>query len=50
MISIHEYRPEGHKETLLALVQTHSRGKNTKQEQKPTAQHVDIVRGKGIRF
>lgn len=36
--------PEGHKETLLALVETHSKGKSG---QKVPERQIDLVRGKG---
>lgn len=39
--------PEGHKETLLALVQTHSKGKNLEVGFKAESRQMDLVRGKG---
>ena len=38
--------PEGHKDTLLALVQQ-SRGKNVAKKSRPERQHMDLIRGKG---
>lgn len=38
--------PEGHKDTLLALVQQ-SRGKNFAKESRVERQHMDLIRGKG---
>ena len=39
--------PDGHKETLLALVQTHSKGKERKIGLQPEGRQMDLVRGKG---
>ena len=38
--------PEGHKDTLLALVQQ-SRGKDVSKEPRGERQHMDLIRGKG---
>ena len=39
--------PEGHSETLLALVETHSRGTQAGAGQKVVDRQIDLVRGKG---
>lgn len=39
--------PDGHKETLLALVQTHSKGKKVEIGLKTENRQMDLVRGKG---
>lgn len=39
--------PEGHREILLALVQTRSRSEKTHKQQKKIDQQLDLVRGKG---
>lgn len=39
--------PDGHKETLLALVKTHSKGKNPDVGVKAESRQMDLVRGKG---
>jgi len=39
--------PPGHKSTLLALVETHSRGKRPNTGQKSVERQIDLVRGKG---
>lgn len=39
--------PDGHKETLLALVKTHSKGKNLDVGVKAESRQMDLVRGKG---
>lgn len=39
--------PDGHKETLLALVQTHSKGKKPETGLKAENRQMDLVRGKG---
>ena len=39
--------PKGHKETLLALVETHSRGGRVDTNQVPGKRQIDLVRGKG---
>ena len=39
--------PDGHKETLLALVKTHSRGKKSEIGLKAESRQMDLVRGKG---
>ena len=39
--------PRGHKETLLALVETHSKGSKLVSQQKSAERQIDLVRGKG---
>ena len=39
--------PDGHKETLLALVQTHSKGKRLENGLQAESRQMDLVRGKG---
>lgn len=39
--------PRGHKDTLLALVETHSRGRKPDTGHKLTERQIDLVRGKG---
>lgn len=39
--------PKGHKDTLLALVETHSRGTKLDEGQKVAERQIDLVRGKG---
>lgn len=39
--------PDGHKKTLLALVKTHSKGKNLDVTVKAESRQMDLVRGKG---